>query len=86
MNSEFAAARARNIALRALEDTGIEDGARAEQIFLRVLNRQPEAAEKDAALSFLANYRRKFTNRTEAEAWQSLCRVLLASNEFIYVD
>jgi hypothetical protein len=36
-------------------------------------------------LSFIHKLREQF-HRSEVEAWQSLCRALLASNEFIYVD
>jgi len=86
MNSDFVAQRARNLAGRILENTELDDAQRLERVFLRTLNRPPSGSEKDSALSYLGAYRRKFAGKTEMEAWQSLCRVLMASNEFIYVD
>jgi hypothetical protein len=39
------------------------------------LDRLPKAAEKDDALGYV-----------QKAGWQSLARILLSSNEFIYVD
>jgi hypothetical protein len=86
MNSEFVAARARNLALALLEDTDCTDADRVNRLYLRTVNRPPDSAERDAAQSYLAAYGVKFPKKAEPEAWQSLARVLLASNEFIYVE
>ena len=86
MNSEFIGARARNLALALLEDTGCADAERVSRLYLRTINRPPGSAERDAAQSYIAGYRAKFPTKTESEAWQSLARVLMASNEFIYVE
>jgi hypothetical protein len=85
MNSDFVAERARNVAVRIGREGGSKDRVRA--LFLRVLNREPAAAEVDDALSYIGSFTQKFgAKRTEADAWFSLTRVLIASNEFIYVD
>ena len=85
MNSDFLRDRARNLAESILEHTDLNDSQRMERIFLRTLNRPPAAGEQDSALSFIHNLQQKF-KKSDVEAWQSLCRALLASNEFIYVD
>ena len=50
-----------------------------------VLNRKPAPEEIDAAVTYIANFPEKFAQR-RADAWQSFCRALMASNDFIYVD
>jgi hypothetical protein len=47
-------------------------------IYQRILSRLPTANEKDDALAYV--------EKTGERGWQSLCRILLSSNEFIYVD
>jgi cytochrome c553 len=86
MNSEFLTERAANLA-KAFSKENAAPQARVEAAYRRVLNRQPQAAEVDAALTYVGGYQKKFPgSEAEAKAWQSLCRVLMVSNEFIYVD
>ncbi len=47
-------------------------------IYQRILNRPPTAEETRDAIEYVA--------KTGDRGWQSLCRILLSSNEFIYVD
>ncbi|MBC8166560.1 MAG: DUF1553 domain-containing protein, partial [Bryobacteraceae bacterium] len=85
MNSTFIAERAKTLAKQVAKET---DGtARVRDLYLCVLNRAPDTAELDAALSYLDSVQKKFSEkRTESEAWFSLARVLIGSNEFIYLD
>jgi hypothetical protein len=55
------------------------------------LQRSPFPAEADRALRFLARVRGTDSRSVAAavlrdETWAALCQVLLASNEFVYVD
>jgi cytochrome c553 len=87
LNSEFVAERSQNLAASLLEDASLEPEARLEKAYLRILNRPPAAAESDAGLRYIARFQERFPGEgVERKAWQSFCRVLLASNEFIYVD
>lgn len=86
MNSKFVSEQAAAVAKSVLADAALEPKAKVERVFLRVLNRTPTAAEVDNALSYAASFRQRFPKTNEADAWQSMTRVLLASNEFIYVD
>jgi len=70
MNSAFVNDRS---AALAKELTG-----RADLIYQRILDRLPTASERDEALQYV--------EKTGEKGWQSLCRILLSSNEFIYVD
>jgi len=47
-------------------------------IYQRILGRLPSASEKEDALAYV--------EKVGERGWQSLCRILLSSNEFIYVD
>ncbi len=86
MNSKFVSEQADAVAKSVLTDAALDPKAKVERVFLRVLNRTPSAAEVDNALSYAASFRQRFPKTNEADAWQSMTRVLLASNEFIYVD
>jgi hypothetical protein len=87
MNSEFVAQRAANLARQLLEDQSSDDAERTRLAYLRVLNRAPSPEEIDTGLTYVAAYRERFGEKAErAAAWASYCRILLASNEFIYVD
>jgi Protein of unknown function (DUF1553) len=86
MNSEFVAERSRNMAQELLDNAAMSDSDRIEQAYLRTLNRRPDAEEIDAGLSYMSSLRKKFSTIDNLGAWESLCRILIASNEFIYVD
>jgi hypothetical protein len=86
MNSEFIRERSKNLSSEVLEKLS-DPTQRLRTLYLRTLNRQPEPEEVDTGLSFVTSFQTKFAGkRTEADAWFSLTRVLIASNEFIYVD
>jgi cytochrome c553 len=86
MNSKFVSDQADLVAKSVLADGALDGKQKVERVFLRVLNRAPSAAEVDNALSYAASFRQRFPKMLEADAWQSMTRVLMASNEFIYVD
>ena len=86
MNSEFVASRAGNLAEQLLADPARTESERARYAYMTVLTREPDAREIDSALSYVGNYTARFDGSTPQEAWQSYCRILLASNDFIYVD
>jgi hypothetical protein len=53
------------------------------------LGREPAEAEIARALAFIDRYSPPTTHEDQAAdvpAWQALCRVLLSSNEFLYVE
>ena len=87
MNSEFVSERAKNLAQRLLDDETLSDSRRVERAYRITLNRQADPGEIDSALTYISNVKDKFQDSfSAAEAWQSFCRILLASNDFIYVD
>ena len=86
MNSEFVARRASNLAQRLLGSVPGEDAERARRAHLAVLTREPSGAEVDSALSYVAQLMERYPEASERDAWASYCRILLASNEFLYID
>lgn len=84
MNAEFVADRARGLAAELLEQ---DDAAqRVRRAYLKTLNRAPEAEEVDTGLTYIASLRKQFGEVEPLDAWESYCRILMASNELIYVD
>ena len=87
MNSEFANEQARGFAQRLLADN--EPGAaRIERAYLMALARKPGPREISIDESYLRDYEQRQTSSDEPRhaAWKSLCKMLLASNEFHYID
>ena len=58
------------------------DRERIEAAYLATLGRRPAADEVDELLSYMSSFEKK----TASDKWQSFCRILMSSNEFIYVD
>ncbi len=88
MNDPFVHAQSAGLAarLRPLPD----DAARLDRAFRLLFGRPPSADEREAALRFLAGYQADLTDVPPAErparAWSAYARVLLCSNEFLFVD
>ena len=77
MNSEFVRERATTLAELTLKASD-NPQQRVETAYLKVLSRRPSTAEIASALDYV--------NGAGDRGWPSLYRVLLASNEFVYVD
>ena len=92
MNSRLMFKAANRLAERLLSDSGWSDAERITRAYELVLSRPPAEAETQEWLEFLGRYDRLQPNEIDAPdarrqaAWQSLCRVLLSSNEFVYVE
>ena len=93
MNSEFFDGRAHAFAERLLDKPSPADSGRIERAYLMALARKPTSGELQAGLEYVRNYPSgsppkspRETSDSQREAWQGLCRILMASNEFHYVD
>jgi hypothetical protein len=84
MNSPLVIREAKNVADSVLKQER-QDKRRVEEIYLRVLDRRPDANEIDQGLTYLTNFRKKWNQIDEETAWTSLTHVLMASDEFIFV-
>jgi hypothetical protein len=87
LNSEFLVDRSLDVAKSLLGAKELTDAARVESAYLRILNRQPAKEEVDQSLKYIEGFKQKFAGaNADQKAWQSLCRALMASNDFVYVD
>jgi hypothetical protein len=84
MNSPMVIREAHNLATQVMKQQK-QDKRRVEEIYLRVLDRRPDADEIDRGLTYLSRLRQKWNTIDEEQAWTSLTHTLMASNEFIFV-
>ena len=87
MNSDFVRQRARALAGHLLRPEAGRDKNRIEEAFRIALSRDPEPQEVAETLEYIAGY----PGASEVadgriQRWQSFCRLLLASNEYNYVN
>ena len=85
MNSDFLTERSKSVAQSLLEQKELSDEARIKQAYLRVVNRDATGEEVAQAVNYLSNFKKKYS-QDDLNVWQSFCRILMASNDFIYVD
>ena len=87
MNSEFVSNSAINLARKVLRETHLDAQRRVERIYLSILSRMPTRDELGSASAYLSRLENRFRGPgAELNAWQSLCKILISSNEFIYLD
>jgi hypothetical protein len=91
MNSGLILKESRVMAESLLKLPG-EDAARVREVYLRCYARPPSGVESTKALAFLARMDEALMRRDtdlgtrRTSSWQSLCRVLLAANEFLFLE
>ncbi len=81
LNHPFAIASAAQIAERLVAET-TDNASRIEQAYQLLFARPPSAAELQLAVEFFE----RNASRSAADSWADFVQVLLASNEFAYVD
>lgn len=92
MNSPFVLAQAKSFATDLLSHPNMTDAQLIRAAYLRSFGRSPQPAETTRLTNFLARYSEQLTptepdaTKRRLKVWQSLCQVLMASNEFVYVN
>lgn len=87
LNSEFLTDRSTDLAKALLAETSKDDAARLASAYRRILNRPATQDELAAGLKYIAGFQQKFAGEHAVQkAWQSYCRILMASNDFLYLD
>jgi len=88
LNSEFVHQRATTIAGKLLNEP--TDEARLQRVYRMLFTRPATEQEQQTAQAFIASYATEVTSLPEAErapaTWQAYSRVLLSTNEFVYVE
>jgi hypothetical protein len=91
MNSQIASQQSRELA-ELVKQTSTDESERLTALYDRVFCRPPTSAETGRSVEFLAKYAAaatmagKSSDDARIQAWQALCRALLASNEFVYIE
>ena len=87
LNSEFVVDRAKAFAAR-VEHESQDDTARLRLAYLTAWGREPQSAELESARQFLDTQAAEYqsTANPRSQAWIDLCQMLLAANEFLYVE
>ena len=92
MNGSVVLTHTRVMAEKLLARGDLDDAGRVRDAYERALGRPPSAKEIDRALSFIAQVEHAMEGRNpdpvkhRVFAWQSFCKALVASNEFIYLN
>ncbi len=92
MNSSVVLEQSGNMATGLLEKAQLDDVGRIRKAYEIALGRLPTAPETDRALRFIARVGTKLRSHEPDDAkrllraWQSLCRTLVASNEFLHLE
>jgi hypothetical protein len=99
MNNPLVMEQSHRLAERLLAEKSLDDPARVELAYRTALSRKPTETERKQAAEYLAAYSKDVTDGqsqpkknkrgpadSRADAWASLCQVLLASAEFRYVN
>jgi len=95
MNGKLLLDQASKMAQSLLKRKEFDAAARVTAAYELALSRPPSQSEITRALAFVQRYSDELSkkpaqgeNKTplEVRAWQGLCQVLLASNEFVYID
>lgn len=91
MNSPLVSESAGRLAEGLLKDNAT-DTQRVHRLYEMTISRSPTAEECSAMLAYLERMRQLYEGQGDGEdkarhrSWQSLCRTLISSNEFLYVD
>ena len=91
MNSPFVQEQSLAFAQETLK-AGKTDADKINYAYRKAYSRVASPAELASAASFLTRYGQALTaavpdaNKRQEKTWQSLCQILLAANEFIYVN
>jgi len=91
MNSDVVLKQTAVLAGQLLAEPNRDDTARIAELYQRALGRAPRTVEIERATQFLTRYEQQAATESagvppRTQAWQSLCRAVLATNEFIYVE
>lgn len=92
LNDSFVHEQAKHFAKRLIRDVPNDETARTTRAWMLAVARPPNDGELQAAATWLARVRDQLRMSgdndadVELRAWTSLARVLLRTNEFLYVD
>jgi cytochrome c553 len=89
LNSELVESQSRHLAQRLLDES-TDNSQRIESLFQSCLARSATPQEVMQSLDFLRHYQQSLTASSAADSvarsWQALCRAVLGTSEFVFLD
>jgi hypothetical protein len=87
MNSELVSKQTMEMADRLMRQEA-DDAGRVRSVWLSVLGRQPTAAEIENTIAYLDGFEQRLSGAVDGRkrAWQSLCRAVISTNEFLFLE
>ena len=92
MNGDLIMRESQRMAEHLLARQGGDDAARVRDVYIRVFGREPAREEINQCIDFVQRYQAALTEENDpapnprVRAWQGLCKMLIASNEFVFVE
>ena len=91
MNSAFVLEQSRRLAQGLLVRSDLDPTTKIQQLYETTYGRTASTTEVDRAMAYLAAFRNVAGTKVKADelelrAWTSLCRAILAANEFLYIE
>lgn len=94
MNNPFVGLQAKALAKRAMSEGGKSDGEKIGWLYALLYSRPPVAAELRVGEAYLDRTRNAMLRTAvagpapdrESRAWEDYCRILLCSNELVFID
>lgn len=92
MNSDFMMQHTKDFADEIIHETQLDASDKVNRIYERTFSRPATAMEVNQALNYINQYKQELQplkmseEEKERRTWQSLCRILIASNEFLFVN
>ena len=92
LNSRIVLEQSKALAMQLLAEARIDDAGRIRRLYEIALSRPATEPETTRGLAFVERYSRAAEEKgipaeeQRLRAWQALCRTILASNEFVYVE
>lgn len=85
MNGAVMLRHSKQMAEGLLARAELDDAGRVREVYERALSRPATAREVDRALTYIARLQDAWKG-SRVNAWQSFCKSILASNEFVYIN
>ena len=90
LNSQIVLSTTRALAETILKRTDLNDADKVRQLYISCYGRPAIDSEISRSLDYLQRFQSAYlqskSKQPRVGAWQSLCKSLIASNEFIYVE
>ena len=90
MNGKIVHEQTRTWTAKLLADATLDDAGRIRRVYMQAFSRPPSVKEVTRSLDFVerieSELARKKVADSRSQAWQSLCRVIVSANEFVYVE